>query len=204
MDGVGLRTALLRDTLAVIETVAASKAVLYTPADLESELRLLTPFGAVFLAQRGATLGARMRNGVNDLINVGFGPIVLVGADLPTLPSTFVQDAFERLADPADRLVLGPAKDGGYYLIGLKRMHKELFVGIPWGTADVLRSTRAAADALNLPVSLLPTWYDVDQVTDLDSMRQRDNGTRLARHTMAWLETALPGSIAASEGGENT
>ena len=164
--------------------------MLYTPLDGEAEIRRMTPFDAVFLAQRGATLGERMRNGASDLVARGFGRVVLVGADLPTLPAAYVEDALERLTRSRESLVLGPAEDGGYYLIGLTQVHDELFDGIPWGTADVLRRTQEAAAALRLPVELLPLWYDVDLSSDLKRVWQPTaEGDPVAHHTRAWLET---------------
>jgi rSAM/selenodomain-associated transferase 1 len=192
-DGTGLRTALLRDTLAAVAPIDARKAVLHTPLDGEAEIRRLTPFETMFLAQRGTTLGERMRNGAGDLLAGGFGPVVLLGSDLPTLPAAYVVDALERLTRPQQSLVLGPAEDGGYYLIGLTEPHDEIFEGIPWGTADVLRRTLVAAAAMRLPVELLPTWYDVDRLSDLErARRQTAEGCPVANHTRAWLQAARP------------
>jgi rSAM/selenodomain-associated transferase 1 len=199
-DGAGLRTALLRDTFAAVAPIDAQKAVLYTPLDGEAEIRRVTPFEAMFLAQRGATLGDRMRNGVSDLLARGFGRVVLVGADLPTLPTACIVDGLERLTRPPESLVLGPAEDGGYYLIGLTRVHDELFDRIPWGTADVLRRTQQAAAALGLSIELLPIWHDVDHPSDLQRVRHATaTGDPVASHTRAWLETATPAVRAASE-----
>lgn len=190
-DGVGLRTALLRDTLAAVAPIDAQKAVLYTPLDGEAEIQRVTPFDAMFIAQRGATLGERMRNGANELLACGFGRVVLLGADLPTLPAAFVMEALERLERRRKSLVLGPAEDGGYYLIGVTHVHNELFADIPWGTADVLRRTQEAAGALRLTVELLPRWYDVDRPADLQRVRHLPRqGAPVANHTRAWLETA--------------
>jgi uncharacterized protein len=199
-DGTGLRTALLRDTLAAVAPIDAQKAVLYTPLDGEAEIQRMTPFDAMFLAQRGATLGERMRNGASDLLARGFGCVVLVGADLPTLPAAYIVDALERLTQPQASLVLGPAEDGGYYLIGLTHVYDELFAGIPWGTADVLRRTQEAAADLRLTVELLPIWYDVDRPADLQRVRHRTaEGYPAANHTRAWLDAAPPAVRAASE-----
>jgi rSAM/selenodomain-associated transferase 1 len=199
-DGTGLRTALLRDTLAAVASIAAQKAVLYTPLDGEAEIQRVTPFDAVFLAQRGATLGERMRNAASDLLERGFGRVVLVGADLPTLPAAYVEDALERLTRPHESLVLGPSEDGGYYLIGLTHVHDELFDGIRWGTADVLRRTQEAAAALRLPVELLPIWYDVDLPSDLQRVRHPTaEGYPVPNHTRAWLDAAAPAVFASSE-----
>ena len=83
-DGTSLRLALLRDTLDSVSALAAEKAVLYTPEDREAEIRAVTPFPAVFLPQRGSTLGERMREGAHDLLTSGFDAVVLIGSDLPT------------------------------------------------------------------------------------------------------------------------
>jgi rSAM/selenodomain-associated transferase 1 len=199
-DGVGLRTALLRDTLAAVAPVDAPKAVLYTPLDGEVEIKPMTPFEALFLAQRGATLGERMRNGASELLACGFGRVVLVGADLPTLPAAYVVDALERLTSQQECLVLGPAEDGGYYLIGLTHVHSELFAGIPWGTADVLHRTQEAADALRLSVELLPSWYDVDIPANLQRVRHHtQDGDSVATYTRAWLGAAPAAAHASSE-----
>jgi rSAM/selenodomain-associated transferase 1 len=199
-DGTGLRTALLRDTLAAVAPVDAQKAVVYTPLDGEAEIQRVTPFDAMFIAQRGATLGERMRNGASDLLARGFGRVVLVGADLPTLPAAYIVEALERLTRPQESLVLGPAEDGGYYLIGLTHVHGGLFDGIPWGTTDVLRRTQEAAAVLRLKVELLPIWYDVDLPSDLQRVRHGTaEGYPVARHTRAWLAAAPPAGRASSE-----
>jgi rSAM/selenodomain-associated transferase 1 len=186
-DGAGLRTALLRDTLAA--PIDAQKAVLYTPVGSAAEIQRLTPFEALFLAQRGATLGERMRNGASDLFVRGFEPVVLVGGDLPTLPAAYIVDALDRLVRSPDSIVLGPTEDGGYYLIGMTHIQPELFDGIPWGTADVLRLTQEAAAALRVRVELLPVWYDVDHPSDLQRVQGRmAEGDPAGHHTCAWLK----------------
>ena len=188
-DGAGLRTALLRDTLAAVAPIDAQKAVLYTPVGSAAEIQRLTPFDALFLAQRGATLGERMRNGASDLLARGFERIVLVGGDLPTLPAAYIVDALDRLVRSPDSIVLGPTEDGGYYLIGMTHIQPELFDGIPWGSADVLHLTQEAAAALRLRVELLPVWYDVDHPSDLQRVRRRRaEGDPVGHHTCAWLK----------------
>jgi uncharacterized protein len=188
-DGAGLRAALLRDTFAVVASIDAEKAVLYTPHDCVAEIEQLTPFGALFLAQRGATLGERMQNGATDLLACSFDGVVLVGSDLPTLPATYVTEALERLARSPESLVLGPAEDGGYYLIGLTRIHAALFGEIPWGTANVLPRTLEAAAGVPLQVELLPAWYDVDHPSDLQRvLRRRSEGYPVGLYTCAWMK----------------
>jgi glycosyltransferase A (GT-A) superfamily protein (DUF2064 family) len=71
------------------------------------------------------------------------------------------------LSKPGDRVVLGPSDDGGYYLIGIKKNHRQLFQRIDWSTGRVLEQTKQRAQELNLEVSLLPTGYDVDDAATL-------------------------------------
>ena len=142
-------------------------AVLYTPANAEGLLHDLLPNGFKLVAQRGETLGERLINAAAELLSNGFESVCLINSDSPTLPSEILKTAASLLAQDGDRVVLGPSEDGGYYLIGLKRPHYELFERIAWSTADVLAHTIERAAEINLPVEFLPTWYDVDDAATL-------------------------------------
>jgi glycosyltransferase A (GT-A) superfamily protein (DUF2064 family) len=107
--------------------------------------------------------------------------------------------AIEALRNSGDRMVLGPASDGGYYLIGLKRPHRELFTQIEWGTEIVFGRTRERAAEIGLATTLLPEWYDIDDIETLGWLRAEltGNSTRFrggspASATRAFLTTALP------------
>lgn len=190
-DGAGLRGALLRDTLASVSQLDVEKAVLFTPPERETEIRALTPFPAVFVAQRGATLGDRMYGGIRHLLGLGFDAVVTIGSDLPTLPSDHVSAALAIVARRPDALVLGPAEDGGYYLIGLTRSHPQLFERIPWGSSQVFEHTCKAAEALGMPVETIPRWYDVDSLSDLRRLRHGVAGAGgIAHYTRTWLAAA--------------
>ena len=203
-DGESLRLALLRDTLESVSALPAEKAVLYTPSDREAEIRAVTPFPAVFLPQRGSTLGERVRQGAGDLLRSGFPATLIIGSDLPTLPAAYVGAALGIVTRADETLVLGPTEDGGYYLIGLTRSRPEFFEHIPWGTPLVLQRTRRAAEALGIPVESMPLWYDVDTASDLRRVWRRSeppDGT--ARYTRAWLGAAPP-AVQARVDGETT
>ena len=120
---------------------------------------------AELLPQRGADLGERERGCVfRDLFAAGYGRVVMIGSDLPTLPRTHVARALE-LVSPRT-VVLGRARDGGYYLIALAAEEPgtvpDLFRGIRWSTPAAFDDTVAAAHRAGLTVSLVPPWYDVD------------------------------------------
>jgi rSAM/selenodomain-associated transferase 1 len=191
-DGEGLRRALLQDTFDVVARLDEAKTILYTPQDCEAEVAALAPFPAARVAQRGDTLGQRMYNGACDVARLGFDAVILIGSDLPTLPFAHVSAAV-RAVQRRDVLVLGPAADGGYYLIGGRELPPPLFDRMPWGTAAVLERTAETAAALGIAVEAIPPWYDVDSSADL-RRAAADAGLSpgTARHTLAWLAAAPP------------
>ena len=121
--------------------------------------------GVRLLTQVGDDLGARMARAMADAFALGYQTVLVIGTDLPTLPGAVFGDAVKLLA--AHDLVLGPAFDGGYYLIGLRKPAPGLFTGIPWSTDRVLPLTQQKAAALGLRTALLPVRRDIDTLDDL-------------------------------------
>jgi uncharacterized protein len=128
------------------------------------------------------------------LFDMGFGAVCLVNSDSPTLPTAVLLQAVHSLLSPGDRVVLGPAEDGGYYLLGMKQPHARLFADIAWSTDSVAATTRMRAVALGLDVVTLPTWYDVDDSASLNRLvaETADGGMGLQPYTApatnAWIE----------------
>lgn len=120
------------------------------------------------LDQVGDDLGARMQQAFETLFAKGYPRVLLVGTDVPSLPLEHYKQALALLE--TNDLVLGPALDGGYYLIGLKRAAPELFANMPWSTDRVLAVTLEKADALGLTTARLPEWRDVDTIDDLNAL----------------------------------
>jgi rSAM/selenodomain-associated transferase 2 len=110
-------------------------------------------------------LGCRMARAFQDAFHAGVRYVVLVGTDCPEITPSLVSDAFDRLVD--NDLVLGPATDGGYYLIGLRSETPTLFDAMPWGTEEVFRETMRRAEGLALATSVLKPLADVDQPEDI-------------------------------------
>ena len=193
-----LSACFLRDTAAnIIDIQGADSFVVFTPPDAAAQLRALLPADCRLLAQRGATLGTRLINATKDLLACGYEAVCLINADAPTLPRAHLVAAVARLSQPGARIVIGPADDGGYYLIGLKRAQRQLFTDIAWSTAQVCAQTVARARALGLPCELLPSWYDLDDAASLARLcaelfgtdgraRGRASGDA-APHTRAYL-----------------
>lgn len=184
----------LRDTLEVMRAVpGVTRGLVYLPEEATAYFRNLTP-DFVLTLQQGVDLGERLDHLLTAALAQGAPSAVVMDSDSPTLPVAYVQAAFAHLDEGAD-VVLGPCDDGGYYLIGLRAPQSRLLREVQMSTPTVLRDTLAIADALQLRVALLPTWYDVDTAAELQRLRQelqdRAQGSLAspAHHTRAFLET---------------
>jgi len=124
---------------------------------------------AAFAQTRG-DLGERMRAALARVVACGFRGAVLIGSDVPHLPLRTVEQAFASLAAGAE-LVLGPAEDGGYFLIGMRSVSAAVFRGIRWGGPSVLEDTIRAAQRAGLEPTFVPATYDVDDADDLERLR---------------------------------
>jgi uncharacterized protein len=173
-EAAELNTCCLMDVAANI--VAAANQVpiqgfaAYHPLGSEAFFDALLPVGFKLLPPREATIGRSLFHAASDLFNAGYSSVCLVNADSPTLPTEFLVETVRQLRDSRDRVVLGPAADGGYYLIGLKHFHQRLFEEIDWSTERVFRQTLARADEIGVTVAPLPKWYDVDDAATLATL----------------------------------
>lgn len=158
---------ILANLLAVSETVPVDCYAAYSPAGTEALVRALLPPQIRMLPPRSIGLANSLPDAIEDLIAGGYEGACLVNADSPTLPTSLLLDAVTSLRAPGDRVVLGPATDGGYYLIGLKHPHRQLFHDIAWSTERVYRQTIERAAGIGLEVVTLPAWYDVDDAASL-------------------------------------
>jgi rSAM/selenodomain-associated transferase 1 len=165
-EAAALNICFLRDTTAAIAATAgggrARGIAVYTPVGAEEAYNGILPEEFNLVPQRGEAFGERLAAAAEDLFQLGFESLCLIDSDSPTVPPAVFAQAVEILEQPEDAVVLGPSDDGGYYLIGLKKLHRALFSGITWSTEHVLEETIQRARQLDLKVHLLPTWYDVD------------------------------------------
>ena len=175
-EAAALNICFLSDITAVIAELCvpgqADGFAAYMPAGAEAAFDGLLPPRFRLLPQRGANLGERLLHAAEDLFAAGYQAMCLINSDSPTLPPTVLQAALEALRTPGDRMVLGPADDGGYYLVGLKHAHRKLFQDIAWSTPAVLASTLDRAQEIGLESTLLPSWYDVDDAGSLRRLCQ--------------------------------
>jgi len=191
-----LNTCFIRDTTENIHQVAESSnsagIVVYTPAGDETAFDNLLPHGFLLLGQRGDGFGERLIHACEDLFACEFSAVCLIDSDSPTMPQAALLQAVEWLSRPGDRVVLGGSDDGGYYLIGVKRMHRRLFEQIDWSTERVLAQTLERAREISLEAELLPAWYDVDDAATLERLRVELGEASAgydAKHTRAYLDS---------------
>jgi rSAM/selenodomain-associated transferase 1 len=163
---------------------AADTCVLaYSPPQRRDEFLFAEASGWRLWPQSSGDLGARMKNFFVEALATGAERVVLIGSDSPTLPREHVQAAFEALG--TNDVVLNPAADGGYCLVGVAGKVPPIFDGIPWSTGVVFRETVARLEETQTPFAVLPPWYDVDDEVglarlenELREMPDRDPGCR--------------------------
>jgi uncharacterized protein len=154
--------ALLVHTHSVAEQLLCDKIVFYSEY---IETNDIWGNGYLKANQQGCDLGERMMNSFNDVFKQGYTKAVIIGTDCPSINEKLINDAFGQLNN--NDIVVGPAWDGGYYLLGMKILHQDLFENMVWSTEAVFKSTIAKCDQLGLNYVLLPVLHDIDEEKDL-------------------------------------
>jgi rSAM/selenodomain-associated transferase 1 len=174
-----LSAAFLRDVteniVAAARDVPIAGYIAYAPAGLEhlfdghlaANTGLVLADGSPDMPADVTGFGRCLLHAIKSLLAGKFGAACVLNSDSPNLPTEFLVRAARLLAQPGDRAVLGPAEDGGYYLLGLKTPHAHLFADIAWSTGTVARDTARRAAEIGLELVGLPSWYDVDDAPSL-------------------------------------
>ena len=158
----------------------------------KTDLQALIGGNALYIPQMGTDLGERLTSATQWAVEHGYTKILLVGSDSPTLPISYISEAFIQL-DSRD-IAIGPSTDGGYYLISFSARNVKttvpfVFKDIAWSTADVFRQTVARIRSVKATVGLLPPWYDIDTAEDLAFLYAHISATRLAGGTVQAVRT---------------
>ncbi|MBL7958766.1 TIGR04282 family arsenosugar biosynthesis glycosyltransferase [bacterium] len=122
-------------------------------------------------AQKGANLGEKIVNAFDTVFSEKYTQSIVIGTDHPTLPAEYIARAFDEMDQSKTDCVIGPTEDGGYYLLGLKTIQKDYFTGVAWSTENTFTQTLENLVNKKKAVQLLPMWYDVDDYTALNKMR---------------------------------
>lgn len=153
---------LLKDTLDVCRNIPADRMLFI---DGFSTHKKHWTHGFKVFSQEGSDLGQKMTKAFTLAFKSGQKKVVIIGTDCPDIKEDHIELAFRQLCE--HDVVIGPAKDGGYYLLGFKEMHQELFLDIPWSTSGVLSKTMKRINQMNLSFSILPVLSDVDELKDV-------------------------------------
>jgi len=137
---------------------------------LAATTRLVLADGRPDMPPQVQGFGRCLLHAIRALLERGYASACVVNSDGPTLPTSYLAEAARLLALPGDRAVLGPADDGGYYLLGLKQAHAHMFADIAWSTGVVAAQTIARAGEIGLELVTLPVWYDVDDAAALQRL----------------------------------
>jgi rSAM/selenodomain-associated transferase 1 len=165
-----LLAALLLDTLDAVALPGFRRAVCFTPVAAESEMRTLVAPDVLVIAQRGDDLGDSMRYAFDDLFALGAASVTLIGSDVPGISPATITSAHRILRSTPDAVVLGPAADGGYYLVAATRTPALLFSGMAWSRPDVLEETERRAREGDMDVVRVAVTRDVDTIEDLRAL----------------------------------
>ena len=178
------------DMLSALERTGFRITICYYPGDALDDLKRVIGEGYAFKSQHGADLGERMARSTSDAFAQGFDRAIVIGSDIPDLPGAFIKESFDAL-ETYDS-VIGPAFDGGYYLIGFKQESflPEAFDGIEWGTDMVLTQTLGILGDHQRTAYLLPPLRDMDTVEDLRDLFQKHESTPNCPRTMSYLNNS--------------
>jgi uncharacterized protein len=171
-QAAALAEAALRDTIAAIAATPARRRIVALDGDPDG---WLGP-GFELHPQRGDGLAERL----GDALVAAGGPALVVGMDTPQLSAALLRDAARRLTEPGIDAVLGPALDGGYWTIGLRRPDRSVFSGVPMSRSDTCAAQRRRLDSLGLRTALLPPLRDVDTIDDAAAVARMSPNTEFA------------------------
>ena len=171
---VALYESMLLDVLKSARQLCDVETVVFWDCEEKSLPVLSDKYRCNSRRQVAGNLGERMQAAFEEMFAGCCDICCIIGSDAPDLPLSYIQDAYQQLAMQQTDVVLGPSLDGGYYLLGLRQIWPQLFVNIPWSTADVLEQSLTAAQGLGLKTALLPEWQDIDTLEDLQAFQERN------------------------------
>lgn len=182
----GLHLAFLKDLMTTFTELKDIDVIMtYTPEDSFFILEDMIPESIESFPQKGEDLGERMFNAIDGVLQKGYKKVVLIGSDIPDLSAKDIQTSFQVL-DNHD-IVFGPTYDGGYYLVGMKTPHEEIFhIPKKWGGKSVLESTIDIGNEQQLTIGLSPKYRDIDTKEDLLQFERKHENSK-SSYTMKWI-----------------
>jgi hypothetical protein len=180
-QATGLYENFVRDIFATVDRGSFSLRIYFYPPEKKEAIKKLWGNNYQYKVQSGTDLGERMKNAFLTEFVAGFKLVSLIGSDCPDLPADIIEESFRALGDTSSS-VIGPATDGGYYLIGFRKdaFCPDIFSGIEWGSSSVLKKTMNILRSKEHHLHILPQWRDIDSKEDLDDLIKRNTGKPFA------------------------
>ncbi|MDG1277213.1 MAG: TIGR04282 family arsenosugar biosynthesis glycosyltransferase [Algoriphagus sp.] len=169
---------LIQHTHSILKEIVADQFIFYS--DFIPEIRIESGRIVHERIQTGKDLGERMRNAFETVFSEGYDHVVIIGTDCVDLKPAHIQKAFKKLSQ--NDAVLGPALDGGYYLLGLKKLIPEIFEEIDWSTNQVLNQTKSKLQELNFSIGIIDTLSDIDNIADWEKVKGRFDSELNSKH----------------------
>ena len=185
-----LAACFLSDTVSKVESLQIPLIIAFAPVEQRQNLLKILPEEQILVEQTGANLGEKMFNAFQFAFSQNIDAVVMIGTDSPTFPAEFLELAFDFLEAKTDA-VLGKSEDGGFYLIGLRKIHKRIFENVEWSSPKVFEQTTRNIEQLKINLQLIPEWFDVDSPDDLrrlrDEILRNEQTQKIAPRTVQWL-----------------
>ena len=188
-EWMSLHGCFLKDVYGKAVTVEADTYVFFAPRDNRDAFKFLLREDAVLLPQHGDDLGQKMKNAIGAVLRMGYDKVVLMGTDIPHIHAETIKNAFDNLENKD--IVIHPAWDGGYYLIGMKQEYESIWNIRRYGTNTVMYDTLQHMKAANLSISVGQMYYDIDCKEDLKQLWNdiKRGSVCNCPETMAYLDT---------------
>ncbi|HEY0048140.1 MAG TPA: TIGR04282 family arsenosugar biosynthesis glycosyltransferase [Pyrinomonadaceae bacterium] len=185
-----LAACFLRDTINKAKTLKIQLIIAYSPAGEIDYFRRSADEKTSFVEQKGDNLGEKMFSAFRFAFARKTEALVMIGTDSPTFPADFIKQAFELLETDSDA-VLGKTEDGGFYLLGLRKLDEKIFEAVEWSSPKAFEQVRQNIMNLSWRLSEVPRWYDIDEAKDLEQLKNEflnnKNAPRRAPQTFEWI-----------------
>jgi len=189
-----LSEAFLEDAINKAKRIGEKLIIAFSPADERGYFDKFGDENLILTEQKGADLGERMFNAFQFALSQNSDSAVMIGTDSPTFPADYIEQAFEFLELETDA-ILGKTADGGFYLIGLRKLNREIFENVAWSSGKTFEQTYRNIMNLNLHLREVPSWFDVDEKNDLLKLKEQftfsRNAVRRAPKTFEILNEIL-------------
>lgn len=189
-----LAAVFLKDTVNKAKSVCDKIIIAFFPPSEKDKLTEILPDENILIEQTGANLGERMFSAFEFAFANDSDAVVMIGTDSPTFPADFIEQAFEFLETNSD-VILGKTEDGGFYLIGLRVLPKEIFENVAWSSPKTFEEVYRNIMDLNLHLRETPSWYDVDEPPDFEKLKaefqHNANAKRRAPQTFELIKKGL-------------